>query len=374
MNEIAYFFYSIGTYPDIIKVCISSILITVSSAIVLLFTLYRMRNRDKFEMSLREKHESYIVDYFDYITTSERPILGSQIVQDFSARFKINNKIKDLIVEILVDRFRDIPANHVHKLNVLIKAVQIDKRIEKRLDFSFGRSKYRLIEQISNLKLESVEAKIMPFAYSKNKNIKSIARAAYTELNKSNPYKFFGESTNDFNKWDELNLYKSLEASKDKGLPNFSVLINYSENEAFTVFLLKMVSHFKQVESIDAVIPQLQSRSQKIIEAAVLVLGELEHKKSETVLMNMFKNQGTEVQIAIIKSVAKYGSEKGLKFLEENYNKATDLSIKKVIAHEIFGYNKQGRELFYEIKKTKQNFEKLILEHIENPLIHFKYA
>jgi hypothetical protein len=374
MNELYYFLYSIDSYPDIIKVSFTSIFITLFFTLLLLTFLIRLRYKSRKKIILRRKYESFIDNYIDKIINSERVFLENEIVTDFSNELQISNEIRDLAIEVLIYKLDTISTESIYKLHPFISALQIDNRIEKQLGFSFGNSKFKTIERIANLQLDSIESKVLPFAYSKNLLTRNIARNTYTQLSKNNPYKFFGDNTVNFNKWEEISLFKSLEANKNKSLPNFSVWINYSENELFVVFLIKMVAYFNQEESIESVIKQLKNRSSKIREAAILALGELAFLSSESDLISMYNSQTEPCQIAIIKTIAKFKTANGLIFLENIYHKSSNIAVQKIIAHEIFGYGKTGKKIFYALKEDTADFDQLILQHVENPLIHYKYA
>lgn len=374
MNELQYFFYNLETYPDIIKVSFFSILLTVFSTICLFTYLYFYRKKDRKSDKLREKHQDFITQYILNLLEGPSTISPKKILKDFSKKMKINNPVRDLVIELLILKLNEYDQRNPENIKNLISALEINTRIEKKLDFSSGISKLKTIEQISSLKLEHIDSKILPFAYSKNKFIRNIARYTYVQLSQNNPYKFFDEKIETFNKWDEISLFKSLNANKDKNLPNFSTWISYSKNDLLIAFLIKMVAFFDQQEDKNAVIKQLGNRNPIIREAAILTLGYLNALECEPEIIELYNGQPMNCQVAIIKTISKFNSGKGLHFLEKAYYQAINTDIQKIIAHEIFNYGTEGKELFHKLKSQEEDFNQLILLHVENPLIHYKYA
>ena len=374
MELLEFYYHQIGTYPLIIKIALTFVLICILLVVSLFTFLWYFRYRKKREEKLIEKNEAFINEFLDDIVDENKSFSQEDIVNNFVKKIKKIDKLKDYILDRLVFKINNNVDYNVKNIKNFIKALNVDVLIEKKLDFSSTLTKTRAIQISAALNLNKIDSKILPYSYNKNKVIRHKARAAYLQLSRNNPYKFFNETTETFNKWNEISLLNSLKQNEKKGLPNFSMWISYSKNQSLIVFLIKMVGFFKQKDSVNILMEQLNNTNEEIREAAILALGELDYLESERKLKQIYYNQPDLCQIAIIKTLGKFQSLESLDFLKKSYIEATSFNTKKIIASEILNFGVQGKEIFQSLKRKQQEENDLILDHIENPLIYFKHA
>lgn len=89
----------------------------------------------------------------------------------------------------------------------------------------------------------------------------------------------------------------------------------------------------------------------------------------EEKIKSMYHHQPVICQNAIIEAISSISSGKSLDFLKSIYPNANNLDTKKLIAEVIYKYNTEGQTHIDKLYQFEVGFNKLILEHIKNPLI-----
>ncbi len=230
-----------------------------------------------------------------------------------------------------------------------------------------------LFKKLLYLDLNKFDSKVLHYAYSKNKRIRSEARNSYLALSSNDPYRFFDELDNKLSKWDEIELMQYLRLQKERGnLEGLGKWINYSKNDSLVIFLIKMVGYFKQKGIDEILLEKLDDENALIRAEAILTLGELNIKETEQVLIDSYYTEPENCQVAIVKTIKKFNSGKSLKFLQEIFNESNNTDTKKIIAEAILNYSYEGKIAYENLKTTLKGFDLTILKHIETPLIKYK--
>jgi hypothetical protein len=228
------------------------------------------------------------------------------------------------------------------------------------------------IQELSSLAITASESNIFPFTYSRNTNIRKEARTSYLRLSKNDPFKFFDESKEPLNYWDQINLLKHLMSIENKVIPSFSKWIAYSQNESIIQFCIKMCAYFQQRESIPVLVDFLRTSFHDLRAEAFKALGELKAVETEDTLINMFNNQPDNCQAEIIKAVGNFQTGNAIDFLHHTFENSINIEIKKIAAQAIYNYGDIGKELFDALEQNSEHDSAIVLDHIANPLIKFK--
>jgi hypothetical protein len=223
------------------------------------------------------------------------------------------------------------------------------------------------------LNLNKFDSKVLQYAYSKNKRIRSEARNSYLALSTNDPYRFFDDFEGSLTKWDEIELMQYLKQQNIRGnLEGLGKWINYSKNDSLVIFLIKMVGFFKQKGIDDILLEKLDNNNAQIRAEAILTLGELDIKETEESLIERFYTEPEICQVAIVRAIRKFNSGKSLKFLQEIFGETNNTDTKKIIAEAILNYSYEGEIAFQNLKNSLKGFDLLILKHVETPLIKYK--
>jgi hypothetical protein len=222
------------------------------------------------------------------------------------------------------------------------------------------------------LKLTISDSKILPHTYSKNRFLNKESRTSYLGVSKNDPYKFFENSTQNLNQWDQIGLMQQFLLHHKDNLPNFSKWIKYSKETSQIIFFVRMVAHFNQKSSIPTLIELLENYNHEIRAEVIVALGKMKVLEIEPKFIDLYFSQPLICQNAIIESVAYIQSGNALDFLKQAYESVNNYDTKKLIAEVIYLYGKKGKEHFKELQKNEGGFNQLILQHVENPLIMSK--
>lgn len=366
------FIYKIKTYPLIIQITIVLTMIFIIATIALMITIYSIRRRHNRLQNTLENSVPEIIKLFSDILFTDKIYTEQEIFSKFEDIVdEVNRESLDIGVGILVDFKND--QRESEKYPLIISALGIVEHIERKFDSRSNSEKIDAFQEAFVLDLNKFDSKVLRYAYSKNKMIRSEARNSYLALSSNDPYRFFDEFDRDLSKWDEIELMQYLKLQKERGnLEGLGKWINYSKNDSLVVFLIKMVGYFKQKGINEILMEKLEDDNELVRAEAILALGELNIAETEQNLIDRYYTEPEICQVAIVKTIKKFNSGKSLKFLQEIFEETNNTDTKKIIGEAILNYSYEGKIAFQNLKNTLKGFDLIILKHIETPLIKYK--
>jgi len=370
LKYIEYLWISINSFPVIIRISIYFIFFSCLLIIFFFLGVFLTRKVKNKHENLIKEIQPKIIDFFNKILYSDKLYEKGSVLQLFNERFRdIKTKNKKTIIsslEKIIDDDNDILFSKNYK--ILISDLDIVEILEKNIDSSNNKVRFKSIQTFSKLNLTISDSKILPHTYSNKENLYKEARSSYVTISNNDPFKFFDEEY-ELNEWDQINLLHQFRLHHKDKLPNFSKWIKYSKNKSQISFFIKMIRIFKQKSSIFSLLELLNNDDITIRAETIKAIGELEYQSSEAQLIKMYDNEPFLCQKEIIKALSHFKIKKGIPFLKEAYFNASTNELRKVIAEVIFLYGVEGKQLFKKLKKQESGFNLLILKHIENPLI-----
>lgn len=366
------FIYKIKTFPLIIQITIVLTIVFIVATIALMVTIYTIRRRhNRMEKTLKNSVPE-IVKLFDDILFTEKNYTEQEIFTKFEDIVdEVNRESLDIAVGVLVDFKND--GRESEKYPLIISSLGIIEHLERKFDSRSNSEKIDAFQEAFVLDLNKFDSKILRYAYSKNKMIRSEARNSHLALSSNDPYRFFDEFDRNLSKWDEIELMQYLQLQKERGnLEGLGKWINYSKNDSLVVFLIKMVGFFKQKGIDEILIEKLEDDNELVRAEAILTMGELGINETEQDLIDRYYTEPEICQVAIVKTVKKFNSGKALKFLQQIFTDSNNIDTKKIIAEAILNYSYEGKIAFQNLKNTLKGFDLTILNHIETPLIKYK--
>ncbi|TXD66906.1 HEAT repeat domain-containing protein [Polaribacter glomeratus] len=366
------FIYKIKTFPLIIQITVVLTLFFIIATLALVITIYTIRKRHN---KLQKKLKNSVPDIkklFEDILFTEKKFSEQEIFDSFEDIVgSVNRESLDIGVDILVDFKNDDKESE--KYTLIITALGIVNHLEDKFDSRSNSQKMDAFQEAFVLNLNKFDSKVLQYAYSKNKRIRSEARNSYLALSSNDPYRFFDDFEGSLTKWDEIELMQYLKQQNIRGnLEGLGKWINYSENDSLVIFLIKMVGFFKQKGIDDILLEKLDDSNAKIRAEAILTLGELDIKETEETLIERYYTEPEVCQVAIVRTIRKFNTGKSLNFLQEVFGETNNTDTKKIIAEAILNYSYEGKIAFQNLKNTLKGFDLLILKHIETPLIKYK--
>jgi hypothetical protein len=366
------FIYMIKTFPLIIQLTIVltfGFIIATFALVIAIYTIRRKYNR------LQERLKTNVPDIkslFEEVLFTDENFSEKEIYDKFENIVgEVNKESLDIGIDVLVEFKNDNKKSERYPF--LISALTIVEHLERKFDSRSNSEKMDAFQEAFILNLNKFDSKVLIYAYSKNKKIRSEARNSYLALSSNDPYRFFDEFDGSLSKWDEIELMQYLKLQNTRGnLAGLGKWINYSKNDSLVVFLIKMVGFFKQRGINEILLEKLNDNNVNVRAQAILTLGELQINHTEPRLIDQYYTEPEICQVAIVKTIRKFNTGKSLKFLQEIFYEANNTDTKKIIAEAILNYSYEGRIAFQNLKNSLKGFDLIILKHVETPLIKFK--
>jgi len=366
------FIYMIKTFPLIIQLTIVltfGFIIATFALVIAIYTIRRKYNR------LQERLKTNVPDIkslFEEVLFTDENFTEKEIYDKFENIVgEVNKESLDSGIDVLVEFKNDNKKSERYPF--LISALTIVEHLERKFDSRSNSEKMDAFQEAFILNLNKFDSKVLIYAYSKNKKIRSEARNSYLALSSNDPYRFFDEFDGSLSKWDEIELMQYLKLQNTRGnLAGLGKWINYSKNDSLVVFLIKMVGFFKQKGINEILLEKLDDNNANIRAEAILTLGELQVNNTEPRLIDQYYTEPEICQVAIVNTIRKFNTGKSLKFLQEIFYEANNTDTKKIIAEAILNYSYEGRIAFQNLKNSLKGFDLIILKHVETPLIKFK--
>lgn len=366
------FVYQIKTYPLIIQITIVLTMFFIISTVALMVTVYTIRRRyNRLQRKLLQSLPS-VKKLFEDILFTEKQFSELEIYNRYEDIVgEINRETLNIAVDALVD-FKN-QQKFSDKYPHIISALGIIEHLERKFASRSDSEKMDAFQEAYVLNLNKFDAQILRYAYSKNKHIRSAARNSYLALSNNDPYRFFNEFDKSISQWDEIELMQYLNLQNERGnLEGLGKWINYSKNDSLVIFLIKMVSFFKQKGINDILLEKLDDDNAFVRAEAIRAIGELNIPNTEQQLIDRYYTEPEICQVAIVQTIKKLNSGDSLSFLLEIFIESNNTDTKKIIAEAILNYSYEGRLAFKDLMQTVNGFDLLILQHIETPLIKFK--
>lgn len=375
--ELSKHFYNVYFFiiaqPLVIKIAVCCVIIFTLGYFVflgnilvtkLLIDKRKIREKKLFEQYNDKLHEILLSDKIMILEEIEN-------VLPKNSR-KLSKKDNRLLSKIIIDILEENPQFNTKNLEVLLAHFNLKKFWENELEYSDFQKKYKAIDRVNQLKVSlPSESIISRLTYSKNKLLRKKARAAYIHMTSNDPFRFF---TEDFDKevtdWDKITLHEMLLKLPKSKIPNFSQWINTSKNNALKAFYMYEIYFYNQRAACPFVLAHFETNDLELRKTVVDVLGKMKYKQAEKKFIEEFPNQPLVIQNSIIKAVARFKNPESLEFLKQAFLNAYNNESKITIAKALYNFSKEANEFLEENKvNEKDYFQKLIIEHIKNPLI-----
>lgn len=374
INYLEQYLELIPSFPFVIQVALYFIFINTLAIVIFVVSACIIRRNKRLADNLEQELYPKYIAFFNEILNSGETYTEEEVytryVDSFGKAGKLNKKTYPPLIATLEEMVKKNPHILSDKnYPNLVKGLKIESHLLKKLDFSNTRIRLRTFQTLSILDLTAPDSSILPYTHSRNAFIRKESRNSYIAISNNDPFKFFDQADNSLNYWDNISLMQQLEMHHKNNLPNFSKWIKYSRNKSQLLFVIKAVAHFNQASSGSALIEMLHTEDHDVRKEAIIALGEMSITEAEEPMIEMYRDQPQNCQNAIIEAVLSINSGRALDFLKSAYKEVGNLDSKKLIAEALYKYNDEGKAHIQELYHIEKGFNKLILDHIKNPLI-----
>ncbi len=378
MNLLRYlqqYFELIPSFPFVIQVALYFILFNLVSGLVFLAAAVLIRRKLRLNRDLEEKLNPGNIAFFDEILNAEKEYTAVEVsekyLREHGKKGKITKKYYPPLISALEQKVNEEPQITANKnYRPLVIGLKIEEFLVKKIEFSNTKTRLSTFQTLAILDLTAPDSSILPYTHSANPFIRKGSRTSYVAISNNDPFKFFDQIDNTLNDWDSIALMQQIQLHHRNNLPNFSKWIKYSKNKSQLVFVIKAVATFNQTSAASSIMELLETEDHDIRRETINAIGQMEIVEAEQKMIEIFSDQPQDCQDAIIKALLSINSGKSLPFLKNAYQQSgATLDTKKLIAEVIYRYNSEGKAYINELYRTETGFNKLILEHIKNPLI-----
>lgn len=283
-------------------------------------------------------------------------------------RFRIG-WVRQFMIDRIIHYRRNMAGDTGILLARLFEALGLERISLKKLNSTSWHKQTEGIVELTAVGVPIPDVTILPLTNSKQQELRSVARNAYVQLSKNEPFKFFDIATEPLLPWDQLELFRTITTTKGIVIPNFSRWISYSVNPSIVAFSMKLIVYYNQVSAIPALINLLNTPDHLIRADAINTLGKLTAEEAEDRLVLMYPSQPTICQIEILKALGRFASGKHLEFLKTEFITTQDYDIRKHAAKSITRHRGRAKAVLSELDRLTTEDQKLMLRHVANPLI-----
>ncbi len=372
INYIDYLLITVQGYPLVIQIAVFFITVNSILGIAIYTNLTLVRRKKQFRERQIKKVQSRIKEFFIEVLDNDLEWNESDILEQFEFKVgKLTKRSFRSIVGALEEIIKeDRSYRDAVNFDKIVSAFDVIGALESKLDFSDKKTRLRIFQTLSHLELTISDSKILPHTYSKDFTMRQESRSSYMGVSKNDPFKFFDQEVGAIlNDWDQIVLMQQFSIHHIDALPDFSKWIKYSKEPTQIIFFSKMIAHFDQRTSAPTLVELLVHEDHKVRKEAILALGRMRYTQVEPKLMEIYHYQPTMCQDAIIEAIAYLQTGRAFTFLRNSYESSTNSNSKMLVAEVLYLYGVKGKAYFEQKLKEEKGFDKMILLHVQNPLI-----
>jgi HEAT repeat protein len=367
----------IGLLPLPIQIALVFILVAFTATVVAYISILVRRWR---AYTYEKRLAAVIPKVEDLIT--EQVLLNEQLGQGVPVEeIEFDKKALDDITfkkkwvrQCAIDTLMQYRKNFRGEVGELLKKLYVDMGLSKD---SFDKMKdvrwerqVKAIMELTSMDVPISDVTLLPLTNSRNPSVRAVARNAYIQLSKNDPFKFFDIATEPLLPWDQLEMFRIITTSKEIQVPNFSRWVSYSTNKSVVSFCLKLIVHYNQKSAIPAVMELLNNKDHYFRADAIACLGKLSAEIAEPRMLKIYDHQPLMCQIEILKAIGNISSGKHLEFLEHEFTYSSNFDIRMNAARAIINHESDdSRRMVNDLLATTHDENRIIIKHCLNPLI-----
>lgn len=368
-----YFNFNFDTFPLVIQIAVTIILIFLTFNFIMLTTLLVQKfiNRKKDKETVDTKSKCYriletIVTHNNNVTYETLLEKLSDFKQDCGADSKKIIRILLSVKSLYPEEFNYYNSQSISRI------FDLGAFWDDNLSKGTLKQKMESLDEIIELNASISESILSTLVYHKNNELRKRARVAQIHLSQHDPFRFFEEEFDeDFTEWDKIKIHNILLHRPIKTIPNFARWIPRIKNEDLQCLFIYEIGYFLQYENGDFLFDFFKTTTSDKVKVQCLktldILGIHNYKES---LIRMYPICSEEVQLNIVESLRNIRNENEvLKFFVNAFEKTYETNLKIAIGRTIYQSGENGERVVNVLESRVDGFEKLIFEHVKNPLL-----
>ena len=366
-----------GFLPLFIQVAFSLIIVAILATIIAYGSILYKR----YQAYVHEKRLNFITPKLEDLITeqvllNEKLSLGTPVDEIEFDPVPLSDKIykKAWVRQVMIDVLIQYRKNFRGDVGELLRKLYIDMELTKdsfeKMKTMRWERKIKAVIELTQMNIPISDVTILPLTNSPNPLLRAVARNAYIQLSKNEPFKFFDIATEPLLPWDQLEMFRIITTTKDIMIPNFSRWISYSTNKSIVAFCLKLIAHYDQKTAIPAVMDLLNNKDHYFRAEAINCLGKLSAEIAEVRLVKIYEHQPLNCQIEILRAIGMIASGKYLEFLKHELMYSTNFDIRMAATRAIINHDSdESATIIKDVMNTTYEENRIIIKHCLNPLI-----
>lgn len=329
------------------------------------------KRREKREEERKKNSDCYIV--LKEILTHDEVIPFSKLEQDFERiKARCHSKLEDIVYEMLVIK-NDYPTQfNYENQQSLSRLFILTPYWDDKMTSSSLKVKMENLQNIIELRANISESILATLVYHKNADLRKKARIAQIHLSQHEPFKFFDEEFDkDFTVWDKIKIHDILLYKPIQTIPNFIRWVPKVKNENLQAMFIFEIGFYNQVGNKEFLFDFFKTTPSD--EVKIQIVETLNALGIEDMVHNLIRQYNAcseNVQLAIINNLKHVQTDKFLlPFYVHAFEKAYETDLKLALGEAIYNSETGGRRVIEVLERDAKGFDKLVFEHIKNPLL-----
>lgn len=326
---------------------------------ILIFVLLnrnRMERRERVKANLIPQYQTLILDALE----------DKHIDKEEMNRFKkiIRGRFKRTVfVSEIVDVGAMLPKNKLKVLKKLYFDLGLINYTERKIKSRKWHVIIQGMKELSFLDIKDYNDIVIKHINSKNNTLRMEAQIAMVKLsNDLNPFIFLSKLKYKFSLWEQITLHQLMVAN-NMNVPDFGEWV-LLENQSVSMFCLRMIREYKQVQNINKLGTILYTENAKLRNLAIQVIGDLKLDVLSSTLKKRFKHETYENSLEIVKTLGKISDTKTIRFLEIVVDTKEDTQLQIEAVKAISDMGEIGKERLVKMMNSDYKNYSIIIKHV----------
>lgn len=250
---------------------------------------------------------------FGEYDTEERRM---HVVRRIKKRYLVNEFNNEVFLQELLNLHKNFSGDVCDEIRNLYLEFDLLKFSMRKLKAFPWDVKIKGIRELTQMDIKDAYDEIFKFIDSKNPILRLETLLSLIQLSESDPLKFLSNTKAKMTGWQQVNILAILSILNTDDLPDFKRWLN-SPNDSVSLFTVRMINHFKQIGSVNAIIPMLEDPREEIREAIIDTIGNLELYGFADQLIDTFGKEQDRLRVKILQVMTKISDDDQIPFFKQ---------------------------------------------------------
>lgn len=387
-NVPRYYYYQylhlFADYPWVVRVAYGIVFCCVIGfffiVMAMFLDVYYMERSNRFYAKIRKK-------YFEKMKDVCYASVDNLSVDEIAHRLDYKPKRwrawqMRMWARVLVDvcQFTNTSDPNLQNLQSIMRLIGFTDFVENSLVFGSQKRKVRLLQAVRLTNMRLSDSLVTHLVNDKDPALRKAARVYYMLASKDDPYIFFEDENltidaareANFSLWDKIEIHEIFNKIHDSGraLPRFVPLLQTSENRDMTMFFMYETAYWGTDRELRHVMTYFESPDLMYRQTAFECIGIRRYAEAEGTIKDLFYKQTEALRRTILNTLLEINGEQNVDFFVNAYQlKSSDYTRRTALCC-LWLSGPNGRERFESLKLTCKQRDRILFEHVENPIIN----